>query len=160
MKSLKEAAGKYDAVEPMKKNVPTNFPKTVANILKQAPEAQEKKREATLLPQLLVDRNLKTNLSKALTLGKAIAEETSAAIDEAASDMVKAATMIKGAAVKLKTLSDLNTDYQKLKTANKQDIAVSKDKDKIETAIDAIEKTYKTSESKVRGAATTLKKAG
>ncbi|MBC7477159.1 MAG: hypothetical protein H7317_03580 [Pseudorhodobacter sp.] len=159
-KSLKEAAGKSDAVEPLKKNLPAKFPDTVAKILKQAPDAQEKRQDAEMLPMLLVDRNLKSNLSKALNLGKTITAEIQQALDDAADDMVKAAGRIKTAAVQLKALGDLNTDYQKLKTANKRDIEISKDKDKIETAIDAIEKTYKTAESKVRGAATTLKKAG
>lgn len=160
LKALKEAAGKYDGVEPMKKNLPGNFPKSVAAVLKQAPEAQETKEETETLPMLLVDRNLKSNVSKALKIAKTIGDEIKEALELAATDMGGAATKIKAAAGELKTLSELVKQYQKLKTDYKQDIAVSKDKGKIETAIDTIEKAYTVSESRVRGAATTMKKAG
>lgn len=54
----------------------------------------------------------------------------------------------------------MQAKYQKLKTDYKQEIAISKDKVKIETAMESIEKMYKLSEGKVRGATTTLKEAG
>lgn len=160
LKSVKDAAGKWAAVEPLKKNLPGKFPDTVARILKQAPDVQAKRQEAEMLPMLLVDRNLKSNVSKAAALAKKIMDDTSAAIDLAADDMAGAAKLIKASSEDLKKLSELNASYQKLLSTNKQDIAISLDKDKIEKAIKDIAKAYTIGETKLRGAATTLKKAG
>ena len=87
LKALKEAAGKYDGVEPFKKTRPGNFPKSVAAVLKQAPDEQEKKEESETLPMLLVDRNLKSNVAKAMTSAKSIAEGIKDALELAATDI-------------------------------------------------------------------------
>jgi len=160
LKSVKDAAGKWAAVEPMKKNLPGKFPDTVAKILKQAPDAQENRHDAEMLPMLLVDRNLKSNVSKALTLAKKISDNIAEARDLAADDMVGAAKKIRGSSENFKKLAETNAPYQKLKASSNQDIVISLDKDKIEKAINDIEKAYKLGETKVRGAANTLKKAG
>ena len=160
LKSVKDAAGKWAAVEPMKKNLPGKFTDIVAKILKQAPDKQENRHDAEMLPMLLVDRNLKSNVSKALTLAKKISDDVAEALDMAADDMVGAARKIKVSSRHLKKLAEINAPYQKLKASSKHDIVISLDKDKIEKAINDIEKAYKLGETKVRGAATTLKKAG
>ena len=114
LKTLKEAGGKWALVEPLKRNRPANFTKTVATILKQAPEVQAARQEAVMLPQLLVDRKIKHNLSRAVTLAKSIADDCGKAIEVAGDDMKAALSLVKGAGEALKELTGLNGEYQKL----------------------------------------------
>lgn len=145
-------------------NYAKNFQKTVATIMSEAPAAQEKAKDATELPQLFVDRNIKKNFGQAIADGKSIGELCSSAIDKAANagkDALAAAKPdLTAAAEVLSGLKKLHDDYARATSSFKDALDNSKDKDKIEKMIAAIQTAYEDSDRRFRGTLTTIKKAG
>ena len=137
-----------------------NFQKTVAAILKQAPAEQETARDATLIPQLFVDRNLKKNTTHAMVLGKQVHEECDAAVEASQKDLKAAAGPLKKAQVALLALKKVADDYDAAARKFPDAITNSKDKSKIEKMIAAIAKSFDTAAREFKGVATTIKKAG
>lgn len=136
------------------------FQKTVAGILKQAPDAQKADKESMELPQLFVDRNIKKNFSTAIGTGKKISDLCDAAMTKAETDLKAATPDLKAAADLLKTLKALNDSYVAAVAKQKAALDNSKDKDKIVKTIAAIAKSYDNADRKLRGTMTTIKKAG
>ncbi len=149
-----------ERVNPAILNYAKNFQKTVAGIMKQAPQEQEKAKEATEMPQLFVDRNIKSNFTKAVAGAKRVEEACSSAIDAAGGGIEKALPFLKTAKTELEKVKEVNDQYVTAVSKFGKTLDVSKDKDKIEKMIAAIAKAYETAERKFRGAATTIKKAG
>lgn len=160
-KELKKSADYYaQRVNKANLGYAANFQKTVAAILKQAPDVQDKARDATLLPQLFVDRNLKKNTTLALVLAKQVHEACDAAVEGAQVNLAAAAGPLKtaqAALIKLKKLADEYADaIKKFPDA----ISNSKDKAKIEKMTDSIAKALDGAAREFKGVATTIKKAG
>ncbi|MEO6300347.1 MAG: hypothetical protein ABIV25_01225 [Paracoccaceae bacterium] len=154
-------ASKYytEKVTPAALGYAKNFQKTVGKVLAQAPADQDKRKDATELPQLFVDRNLNKNFKHAVSVEKQIRELCNAAIEKAADDMKAAAGILKTAAPLLMELKSLRDSYTKAAKDHSSALDVSKDKAKIEKMVDVIIKSYEKAEPVFRGTATTMKKA-
>lgn len=161
IKDLNKSA-KYatEQIVPAALNYAKNFQKTLARILAQAPDAQERGKDGREIPQLFVDRVIKKNFGHAVKLGKDVAEIVSGAIDLAGDDLKGAMGELKKAAEMVKELKELNETYTKAVDKYQTELDISKDKSNIEKMIKAIGMSYSESERKVRGAATVMKKAG
>lgn len=138
----------------------TNYDKMVKQAIKIAPEEAKQRKTDTELPQLIVDRKLKSNLNKAVAMKKKIDEACDAAFMAASDDLKAAAPHLKIAQAQFKELKELDEDYEAVAKRYKVDIEVSKDKAKIEKAMQLIAKAHEDAARKLRGTVTTLKKAG
>ena len=152
-----DRAGKVPLVQA---NYVANFQKNVDKILKAAPETQQEKLDDTMLPQLLVDRNIKKATTHSLSLTKKIAELCDSAIDQAATDVKLAAPLLKEAAGLLIEVKKTSETYAKALEHSKKQLEKSTEKDKIYKSVETIGKAYEASERRIRGTATTIKKAG
>lgn len=160
IKQLNKAARAYDdKANKAMTGYAANFQKTVAAILKQAPDAQKDDKESQELPQLFVDRNIKKNFSSAVGTGKKISDLCDSAMTKAETDLKAATPDLKAAADLLKTLKALNDSYTEAVSKQKAALDASKDKDKIVKMIAAIAKAYDGADRKLRGTMTTIKKA-
>jgi len=82
-----------------------------------------------------------------------------AALKKAESDVKSAGPALKKASELLKVIKTHNETYAKIKRDYAADLKNSKDAAKINKMIDVIAKAYVTTERKVRGAVTTIRKA-
>lgn len=137
-----------------------NYKKTIDKIVATAPEEAERQMNATELPQLLVDRNIKSNFSKVVAAAKNVAAACNDAIDAAAENVKAALPHLKVAQVEFAKIKTIHDQYQLVSKNYKAAINESKDKAKIEKMVTAIETSHDTAERELRGAATTIKKAG
>lgn len=149
-----------EKVNPAILNYAKNYQKTVAAIMKQAPEVQEKAKEATELPQLFVDRNIKKNFAHAVGSAQKISALCDSAMHKAQADLAAATPDLRAALDLLKELKAQNEEYVKAVAKFGDAINDSKDKDKTEKMIEGIAKAYETAERKLRGTMATIKKAG
>lgn len=156
VKKASEYEGKLNA---MQKLYAASFQKNVAKIMKEAPDAHDKKKDATELPQLLVDRNLKKYTTQVGALVKAINTHCVAAIDKAGKDLKAAVPDLKTAAAKFKDLKKINDQYQAVKKKFPGAINDSKDKKKLLATLKKFNDLTTAAERKVRGTTTTIKKA-
>ncbi len=161
IKELADGANVYDKQPPGVRGYPANFPKKVNTILKTPPDQAQSKKDSTELPQLMQDRNLKSNINKVKALIKTVNAKAEEAIEEAAKDIKGASGPLKEAAAALKDLKVLNDQYTKAATDRRVKDAIenSKDKAAIKKTIDTIQKSFTAAERKVRGTMTTIKKA-
>lgn len=163
VKDFTDAVAQHDGIPKGKAEYPVNFPKKVAAVLKTAPDEAAAKKDSTELPQMLQDRNLKSNTNKVASYIKDIKSKSKDAIDKVADDDKKAAAvLLKDAAASLKGLKTIHDQYVKIANDKKMKMAIedSKDKAMIKKTIDAIKKGYTDSERTLRGTMTTIKKAG
>ncbi len=160
VKDLKKAAGAFAALPQLRREYPDKIDANIERILKKAPEAQAISRENTVLPQLMVDRNMTMAKKKALAHLKRINDGCAHALDLAAADNAKGAqAALKDAATELEALKKIDDEFRTVISRYKGDIAVAKNKAAIlKTAAD-VAKAHDLAESKLRGAATTIKKA-
>lgn len=156
VKKASEYEGKLNA---MQKLYAANFQKNVAKIMKEKPDSHDKKLDATELPQLLVDRNLKKYTNQVGTLVKAINAHCVAAIDKAGEDLKAAAPDLKAAAAKFKDLKKINDQYQTVKKKFPGAIDDSKDKKKLLATLKKFNDLTAAAERKLRGTTVTIKKA-
>ena len=156
VKKASEYEGKLNA---MQKLYAANFQKNVAKIMKETPDSHDKKKDATELPQLLVDRNLKKYTNQVGALVKAINAHCVAAIDKAGQDLKAAAPDLKAAAAKYKDLKKINDQYQTAKKKFPGAIEDSKDKKKLLATLKKFNDLTAAAERKVRGTTVTIKKA-
>jgi len=145
---------------PAKEKYVENYKKTIDELLKEAPEEQQRKKDEAELPQLLVDRNIKSNFSKAIAMVKRIDEHCAAALEASEEDLKAAAPHLKLAVGELSPLKKMNDLYEDVVKRFDADIQNSKDEAKIRKMIGAITKGFADSDRKIRGIATTIKKAG
>jgi hypothetical protein len=156
------AAKVLDSIPKPQREYGANFQKVVDKLVKEAPEAAAAKRDAVVLPQMLVDRNRakgKNGAVKAYRDIKALCDE---ALVKSETSIKDAQSLVREAATILKKLKSTNDDFDKaLKhVAKSSTFKTSKDKKKIEDDVATIAKAYEQAERQVRGIATTLKKAG
>jgi hypothetical protein len=137
-----------------------NYAKTIKSIIETAPEEAQRQKDATMLPQLLVDRNLKRNLGLATSGKKKVDELCDQAIEAAGDNLSAAAPFLKEAQTELNKVKEIKEDYEKIATQYKDAVEVSKDKSKIEKAIKMIAASHEEGERKLRGTVTVIKKAG
>ncbi|UWQ80868.1 hypothetical protein K3725_07710 [Leisingera sp. S132] len=156
VRKASEYEGKLNAAQ---KLYAANFQKKVNAILKEKPDSHDKKKDATELPQILVDRNLKKFTNQAGALVKAINAHCSAAIDAAGEDLKAAAPELKAAAAKYKDLKKINDQYQQVKKKFPGAIEDSKDKKKLLETIKKLDNATDAMERKIRGTTVTIKKA-
>jgi superfamily II DNA helicase RecQ len=156
VKKASEYEGKLNA---MQKLYAANFQKNVAKIMKETPDSHDKKKDATELPQLLVDRNLKKYTNQGGALVKASNAHCVAAIDKAGQDLKAAAPDLKAAAAKYKDLKKINDQYQTAKKKFPGAIEDSKDKKKLLATLKKFNDLTAAAERKVRGTTVTIKKA-
>ena len=161
IKDLNKSA-KYatEQIVPGALNYAKNFQKTVQRILTQAPAAQERGKDGREIPMLFVDRNIKKNFTHAVGVNKQVIELVNGALEMAGDDMKGAAAELKKAAEFVKELKETNDTYAKAVKQYQTELDISKDKGKIEKMIEGIDKAYTGAERAVRGAVTTMKKAG
>ena len=145
---------------PAKEKYVENYQKTIDTLLKEAPEEQQRKKDESELPQLLVDRNIKSNFSKAVGMVKRIDEHCAAALEASEEDLKAAAPHLKLAVGELSPLKKLSDSYEEVAKRFDANIQNSKDEAKIRKMIGAITKGFADSDRKIRGIATTIKKAG
>jgi hypothetical protein len=159
---LKPAMEVYDKQPPFWKKYAAEFPKKVNAILKTPPAEALRQKDATELPQMLQDRNLKANTNKAAGLAKMINAKVSDAMKIAETDLKKSVVPLKEAATALKGFKTLNDQYAKIVGNSKYKAMVdnSKDKASIMKSITAMQKAFDDCERKVRGTMATIKKAG
>lgn len=156
VKQASEYEGKLNA---MQKLYAANFQKNVAKILKETPDSHDKKLDATELPQLLVDRNLKKYTNQVGLLVKAINAHCGAAIDKAGQDLKAAVPDLKAAAAKFKDLKKINDQYQTVQKKFPRAIEDSKDKKKLLATLKKFNELTAAAERKLRGTTVTIKKA-
>ncbi|MFY0310777.1 hypothetical protein ACFMBG_12870 [Leisingera sp. D0M16] len=156
VKKASEYEGKLNAAQ---KLYAANFQKKVDKILKEKPDSHDKKMDATELPQLLVDRNLKKYTNQVGALVKAINAHCVAAIDKAGQGLKAAAPDLKAAAAKFKDLKKINDQYQAVKKKFPGAINDSKDKKKLLATLKKFNDLTAAAERKVRGTTVTIKKA-
>lgn len=159
IKELNKSVAYKTKPNPFQRGYAANFAKHLDKIVKEAPEEQERKKNATEMPQLFVDRNIKTNFTKAVALGKAVADACDKAMEAAGNDMAAAVPHLKAAQTALVALKGLNDSYVEAVKKFQADIDNSKDKDKVEKMIAAIAKSFDTAARAFKGASTTIKKA-
>ena len=136
------------------------FPEDGCHDHETGPGRTGKGQGSTELPQLFVDRNIKSNFTKAVAGAKRVEKACTSAIEAAVGGIEKALPFLKTAKTELEKVKEVNDQYLTAVGKFGKTLDVSKDKDKIEKMIAAIAKAYETAERKFRGAATTIKKAG
>ncbi|OED47803.1 hypothetical protein [Leisingera sp. S232] len=156
VKKASEYEGKLNAAQ---KLYAANFQKKVNAILKEKPDSHDNKKDATELPQLLVDRNLKKYTNQVGALVKAINTHCVTAMEKAGEDLKAAAPELKAAAAKYKDLKKINDQYQKAKKKFPGAINDSKDKKKLLATLKKFDDLTTAAERKVRGTTVTIKKA-
>lgn len=156
IKKTTDAIGKLNAAEKM---YAVNFKRTVDKIMKESAASQSGKKDATELPQLLVDRVLKKNTGAVVKLSKSIAALCDSAISKAGVDLKDALPDLKTAAGQIKSLKKISDNYQLVKKKFPGIIKDSKDGKKILETIKKFEALYTASERKLRGTTVTIKKA-
>ncbi|AHD03059.1 hypothetical protein [Leisingera methylohalidivorans] len=156
VKKAAQYEGKLNAAQ---KFYAANFQKTVARILKESDESQDKKLDATELPQLLVDRNLKKYTNQVGVLAKAINAHCVSAIEKAGQDLKAAVPDLKAAEAKYKDLKKINDQYQTVKKKFPGKINDSKDKKKLLATLKKFNDVTTAAERKLRGTKVTIKKA-
>lgn len=173
-KEIEQLQGKtYDIYQELKKSADyrtkpnkntrdyvANYVKTIDRIIKTAPEEAQRKKDDTELPQLLVDRNLKLNLSKAVSGKTKVDQLCDKAIDAAGDKLSAAAPFLKQAQGIVNDIKSLDDQYEAVTKKYKDAIDNSKDKSKIEKAIATIAKSAEDAARKLRGTVTVIKKAG
>jgi Asp-tRNA(Asn)/Glu-tRNA(Gln) amidotransferase C subunit len=122
-----------------------NYMKTIDKILKEAPEEQVRKKDATELPQLFVDRNIKLNASKAMALAKKVGDDCNKALEASQADLKAALPHLKTAQLALVQLKKLSDDYAEAEKKFKAAL--------IHKGLDTAARAFK-------GVSTTIKKAG
>ncbi|MBY6138204.1 hypothetical protein KUV26_02030 [Leisingera daeponensis] len=156
VKKASEYEGKLNAAQ---KLYAANFQKKVNAILKEKPDSHDKKKDATELPQLLVDRNLKKYTNQVGALVKAINSHCIAAIDKAGQDLKAAVPELKAAMAKFNDLKKINDQYQTAKKKFPGAIEDSKDKKKLLATLKKFNDLTAASERKLRGTKVTIMKA-
>ncbi|MEX0303940.1 MAG: hypothetical protein AB3N24_16095 [Leisingera sp.] len=156
VKKAVQYEGKLNAAQ---KFYAANFNKTVDKILKESDASHDKKLDATELPQLLVDRNLKKYTTRVGALVKSINGHCVAAIEKAGKDLKAAAPDLKAAAAKFKDLKKINDQYQTAKKKFPGAINDSKDKKKLLATLKRFNDLTTAAERKIRGTTVTIKKA-
>ena len=156
------AAGKaHDNLLPGAKQYPGSFTKKVQKVLKTPPAKAQSMLDATVLPQLLQDRNLTSNRNKVKKALEIVNSKCDDAMKAAETDLKSAGAPLKAAAAAFKALKEIHDQYVRAKNDNrvKKQINDSKDKASILKAIGFFEKAYVAAERKFRGTSTTIKKA-
>ncbi len=156
VRKASEYEGKLNAAQ---KLYGANFQRTVDKILKEKADGHDKKKDATELPQLLVDRNLKKYTNQVGALVKAINTHCVTAIDKAGEDLKAAAPELKAAAAKYKDLKKINDQYQTARKKFPGAIEDSKDKKKLLATLKKFNDLTAAAERKIRGTTVTIKKA-
>lgn len=159
VKEVGKASQYLGQLNPAQKLYSANFKKAFDRILKEKPDSHAGKKDATELPQLLVDRNRKRSAAQVAQLSKAISARCDSAIDKAAEDLKSAVTDLKAAAASIKDLKKINDSYQAVKKKFPDAIEESKDKKAILDLIKKFDSIYVASERKLRGTTVTIKKA-
>lgn len=156
-----DAAKMHSKQNKMRKEYPVRFTKNVQDILKTPPDQARLQKDSTELPQLFVDRVLKGNTNKAALFYKTIKAKTDEALELAETDLGAASGPVREAAVELKAFSNIAKEYAKaMKDRNvKSALDQSKDKAKVLKTVKAMQDAFADAERRVRGVATTLKKA-
>ncbi|MCR8723585.1 hypothetical protein [Frigidibacter sp. ROC022] len=157
---VNKAAAAYGKLPPAQLTYLSKFQANVDKIMKQAPEAQKQKRDATLLPQMLVDRNLAKGLSQANGFAKKVKAHCDAAIDKAGTDIKLAMPELKAAAAEMAKLKKVNDDYDRAFKATAKQLKGTKDEAKVTKRVQTINKLATDAARTLRGVATTIKKAG
>ena len=160
VKELNKAADYRTKPNPFQRGYVANYAKAIDKIVKEAPEEQERKKDATEMPQLFVDRNIKANTSKAIALNKAVADACNEAITAAGDDVKAALPFLKTAQTSLVALKEMNDKYVEAVKKFQAAIDDSKDKAKTEKMIDAIGKSFDAAARTFKGTSATIKKAG
>ena len=156
MDNLSKSAG--ITVPKVQRAYPDNFQKTLTKLVAMAPDAAEAKSDSVLLPQMLVDRNMKKAKGTAMRLHKemkALCDEAEAKVK---SDMKAAITAIKATSKPLKQMKSLSDDYTKAIKVAKGDLEKSKDKKVILKDVDQINKLFKSSATQVKKSLAIVKK--
>lgn len=154
-----KSAKTFSELPPGQQTYVADFQKSVTRIVSAAPEKAAAKRDATMMPQMLEARNRTHGLGKAVKLYKEIDALCDSAIDKAGTDLKAAQPDLKTAAGKLAELKKHAEQYDKALKVSKSQVDKSKDKDKIIGDVGKIAKAYEAAERKLRGTATTIKKA-
>jgi len=156
---LKKAAAYEGKLNPAQKLYAKNFKRTLDKILKEDPDAQSKKLDATELPQLLVDRNLKKFKTQVEKLAKSVQTSCAAALDKSQTDLKAAAPDLKAAAADVKKMHAIVAKYQQVRKKFPGAIKDSKDSKKIAAQLDTFDKLLEVSARRVKGTTVTIKKA-
>jgi hypothetical protein len=161
IKALKKTAAVWDSVPPKQRDYVANYEKTIDKILKTAPDVQERQRDATELPQMLVDRNRKQATTRAAGFARKVKEACEAAIEAAGTDLAGAQPHLKAAAASLTELKTVHDSFKKAVdyADGKRSLDGTKDEAAVRKAMSDIEKLYEMAERTLRGTATTIKKA-
>ena len=159
-KDLEKAAAFRDKPNKQTLGYIENYMKTIARIVATAPEEAQRQKTDTEIPQLFVDRNIKLNTSKALSLGKKVSDDCDAALTASEKDLRAALPHLKTAQVALLALKKIADDYAAATKKYKANLDISKDKDKIAKMLTGIDKSFDTAARKFKGVSTTIKKAG
>lgn len=157
---LKKVAAYRDKPNKHQRDYVANYMKTINKILSEAPDEQVRKKEATELPQLFVDRNIKLNTGKALALSKKVTDDCDMALSAAEKDLKAALPFLKTAQVALIELKKIADTYSDAVKKFKDLLENSKDQGKIEKMIDGINSALETAARAFKGVSTTIKKAG
>ncbi len=159
-RELEKSAAYKNKPNKYQRDYVSNYMKTIDKILKEAPEEQERKKEATEMPQLFVDRNIKLNTSKALALTKKVTDDCNKALEASEKDLKAALPFLKTAQVALVELKKIADTYAEATRKFKDALNNSKDKGKIEKMIAGIDNGLETAARAFKGVSTTIKKAG
>jgi hypothetical protein len=150
-----------EKVTPFYRNYAKNFQTTLAKIIKEAPEAQAERKHKEEAPQKLQDRNLKKYLSSCVALHKDVASACDQAMEKAGNgDKAGALKLLKDAAVSRDKLHATADEMSKILKEFGEVVTGTKDEKKIREAISKMAKLDEDAERRIRGMATTIKKAG
>jgi hypothetical protein len=161
MKELKTASGLESTLNKRDQGYPDGFNDHVARILKTAPDAAEVARDNTMLPQKLVDRNRKKQVSLAIAAVNRVNDACSKALEAAADDMAAAKPRLAAAANDVKVVEALRDDFKAAVAHGDKTHAIegTKDEAAVRKALADLEKAADAASRKLRGTVTTLKKA-
>lgn len=145
---------------PRHRNYLKEMDKTLARLLKNAPDEQDSQRDGTMIPQMLVDRNLQSAVRKAVAARKGVDDGCAQAEKLAGSGDAKGAqAALKEAAGRLAALNTLNDEYQKAHkfATSRKMLAGTKDEKKVNDAVAAIAKMHDAATKRLKGALAKVK---
>lgn len=158
---LKKAAGVYAKIQKWRLDYPNQVDAAVTKLLAEAPATQAATRDDNLLPQMLVDRMRKKQLNQVSSALKDINEAVDAAVAAAGTDLKAAQPHLKTAAGRLVDLGKVRDGFKgAIAHADKSGaLNGTKDEAAVRKVMDQMEKAHQAGERRIRGAATTIKKA-
>jgi hypothetical protein len=161
MKEMKTASGLEATLNKRDQTYTDNFDAHMTRLLKTAPDAAEIARDNTMLPQMLVDRNRKKQVSLAMAALKRVNEACSKALDAAADDMAAAQPLLAAAAKDVTAITALRDAFKKAvdHADSTKALHATKDEKAVRKAMADLDKALDAANRKLRGTATTLKKA-